>query len=179
MQNCASCGASLEGAFCSSCGASAAHDDYSVRRTVGVLGAALVLIGVFLPFAHLPIVGDVNYFLNGHGDGVWLLIVAVIAAGLVFTRAYVGTALCGIATIGLLAHFYYRIESLKQEMLSRADSTDAGMFSGLVSNLSHAIADNVYIEWGFAVVVVGGLLLVLTPLIRARQVSIKPPVSAT
>jgi hypothetical protein len=135
-----------------------------------VLGAALVIAGVFLPFAHLPMVGDVNYFLNGHGDGAWLLIVGVIAAGLVFTRAYIGTALCGIATIGLLAHFYYRIESIKRDLLARADNADAGMFSALLSKLSHAIVDNVYIEWGFAVVVVGGLLMVLTPLIRGRSV---------
>ena len=47
-------------------------------RRCGVPGG-----GVFAPLISLPIVGELNYFGNGKGDGVFVLIPAVTAFGLV------------------------------------------------------------------------------------------------
>ena len=35
-------------------------------------------IGVFLPLLSMPIVGSINYFQNGRGDGVIVLVLAAI-----------------------------------------------------------------------------------------------------
>ena len=41
-------------------------------RVFGFAGAAALAFGVFCPIARVPIVGSVNYFRNGTGDGtVW------------------------------------------------------------------------------------------------------------
>ena len=58
------------------------------RQLVGFLGSALLFLGVFLPIVKLPIVGDLNYFANGRGDGVVVLVLAVISFGLVLFRWY-------------------------------------------------------------------------------------------
>ena len=40
------------------------------RQWFGILGSILLFIGVFAPIISVPIVGNVNYFQNGKGDGV-------------------------------------------------------------------------------------------------------------
>jgi hypothetical protein len=51
----------------------------TTRQLIGFLGSALLFLGVFLPIVKLPIVGDLNYFANGRGDGVLVLVLAVIS----------------------------------------------------------------------------------------------------
>ncbi len=58
------------------------------RRLLGILGSAILFIGVFMPIVKVPIVGDINYFQNGRGDGVIVLALAVISLALVLLRWY-------------------------------------------------------------------------------------------
>ena len=48
----------------------------STRQLLGILGSATLFIGVFMPIVRLPIVGEMNYFANGRGDGVLILVLA-------------------------------------------------------------------------------------------------------
>jgi hypothetical protein len=45
----------------------------TIRQLLGILGSTLLFLGVFLPIVKLPVVGDLNYFANGRGDGVLVL----------------------------------------------------------------------------------------------------------
>ena len=40
------------------------------RQLLGILGSAILFIGVFMPIVKLPVVGKMNYFHNGRVDGV-------------------------------------------------------------------------------------------------------------
>src|SRR5712692_5972455 len=49
-------------------------------QVLGLAGCALLLVGVFLPFVSVPILGSTNYIGNGRWDGILILIVATMAA---------------------------------------------------------------------------------------------------
>jgi hypothetical protein len=59
----------------------------SNRQWLGISGSALLFIGVFLA-VKLPIMGEMNYFANGRGDGVLVLLLAVTSLALVLLRWY-------------------------------------------------------------------------------------------
>jgi hypothetical protein len=53
-----------------------------MKRFIGVLGSLLVIAGVFLPAAHIPLVGGIPLFLNGGGIGAVILCGATVALAL-------------------------------------------------------------------------------------------------
>ena len=48
------------------------------KQKLGLAGSVVLFIGVFIPIVTLPIVGSMNYFHNGQGDGVLVLFLALI-----------------------------------------------------------------------------------------------------
>ena len=49
----------------------------------GFIASAGLLLGAFLPIVQIPFFGTLNYFLNGRGDGVFIVILAAACAVLV------------------------------------------------------------------------------------------------
>jgi len=74
--------------FCSNCGNPLRPPLPTIRKQddllwmgpliIGLLGTAIIAVGVFLPFVKLPIVGELNYFNNAQGGGLVLLALASI-----------------------------------------------------------------------------------------------------
>ena len=50
---------------------------------LGLIGSVVLFIGVFAPIVSVPIMGNINYFQNGQGDGMIILVLAVISLILV------------------------------------------------------------------------------------------------
>lgn len=128
-----------------------------VTFAMGMAGCLILAIGVFLPILRLPIVGSINYFANGRGDGIVLIALAAISAFLCFRRAFSWLLATALPAIVLLLMTFFRIRSRISEMnasLSRdlADNPFAG--------LGQALAGSVQLEFGWAVLLLGaGLLL--------------------
>ena len=53
-----------------------------VEAILALVAACILFVGVFLPALHIPLSGPVNYFQNGRGDGVLIIVLAVAAATL-------------------------------------------------------------------------------------------------
>ena len=60
----------------------------SARQLLGLLGAMLLLVGVFCPLVSLPFVGSITYFGNGRQDGWFILAFGAIAAVTALARLY-------------------------------------------------------------------------------------------
>lgn len=135
------------------------------RQLLAFLGAALLFIGSFLPLVSMPIVGNVNYFANGHGDGVLMVLIAALSAWfagrqqfrrLVFTG---GTAAALLAlTMGML---YYRLRELRDAMPRES--------AGLIGGLANALASSVQIQWGWAVLALGAVTLLAIGVQATRE----------
>lgn len=117
------------------------------RQILGFAGAGLLAIGVFAPLISIPIAGSINYFNNGSGDGVIVLVLAIISAFLVAIRRYRVLWVTGLACLGLIGFSFMNISSSLAEFeREMADNP----FRGLA---------NVQMQWGWMVLVTGAVLL--------------------
>jgi len=128
------------------------------RQSLGYLGAALLVLGVFLPLVSAPLLGSVNYFQNGRGDGVLILLLGVASAIAVANRKYRFLWFSGGAAIAVLGFtlisFNVRMSQTREEMrVDLADNPFRGLAEGMV--------DTVQLQYGWAVLLIGGILLLV------------------
>lgn len=112
---------------------------------------------MFTPIISIPIVGSVNYFQNGKGDGVIVLALALISIVLVFAKKYAGLWITGTASLALILFPFINFQVRMSEMQDELESKLAG-------NPFRGIADitmqSIQLQWGWAVLVVGAVLLI-------------------
>jgi hypothetical protein len=137
-------------------------------RVFGFAGAGALAFGVFLPIARFPIVGSINYFKNGTGDGTILLVVAGIAALFTILNRFAWLLPCGVVSMGLLTVVWLRLSA-------RIADAQAKMATELANNpfrgLAEAMSGSVQLEWGWAVMFAGALLLLVGAFIDRKRPS--------
>ena len=127
-------------------------------RAIGLLGSFLLFVGVFMPVISVPIVGNLNYFQNGRGDGTIILALSVVSIVLIFSRAYRGLWLTGIASLGLLGftfvNFHIKMSDARQQM-------ERELAGNPFRGLADLAMESVQLQWGWAVLVVGAVLVII------------------
>jgi len=99
---------------------------------LGVGSAIFLFVGVFLPIVRLPIVGSINYFQNGRGDGVLVLVMMAVAVLLLLRRRFVWLMLPGACVLTGLALALISLQSRMAELRSSpARDLDDNPFRGL------------------------------------------------
>ncbi len=73
---------------------------------LGSVGIFFSILGVFLPFVQIPIIGSVNYFLNGKGDGIVILAFSVMSIPALIKREKILLIFPSICAIMLLVFGY-------------------------------------------------------------------------
>lgn len=133
------------------------------RKTIiGIIGAGLLFAGVFMPVLSVPIVGSVNYFRNGQGDGTIILALAAASIILALTKNHKWLMMTGILSMGLLAFTLYNVNSTIGAAKSKlAKEASGGLFGGIAA----LAAESVQLEWGWAVMFAGAALLITTSLL--------------
>lgn len=116
------------------------------RQLFGLIGSGLLILGTFLPLVSVPLIGSINYFANGKGDGTFIIGYSVLAIVLTLIKRYKLLWIPAILSLGQLS---YALFTFAQKM-SEA--------SGLLT---------ISIEWGWLALYAGGVLLVLAALAKA------------
>jgi len=75
------------------------------RLVLGLIGSAILFIGVFVPVLSLPVSSDVNYFQNRSGHGIALIALSAISITLVLVKQYRALVLTGAASIVERLHY--------------------------------------------------------------------------
>lgn len=115
------------------------------EQKLGLGGAALLAIGAFLPLMSVPIIGSINYFMNGKGDGTIILALAgVIGVATLFER-YTAVLVAACASLLLIAYTFVNMQAGLAEM--QAEMAD-NPFAGLVQA-------SIQMQWGWIVLVLG------------------------
>lgn len=127
------------------------------RATFGLLGSALLLGGVFTPVVSFPVVGSLDLFRNGEGDGVIIFGLAVASALIVAIRLYPLLFVTGCGSALVLWLNYQGIQERLAE--TRADM-DADLADNPFRGLADLAMNSVQLEWGWAVLAFGTLLLI-------------------
>jgi hypothetical protein len=141
------------------------------RFGLGIVGSLVLMLGVFVPIVHIPIVGSQNYFQNGHGDGVIILMLALLSLLLTIGRKFrglVATSLISLALLGFtFLNFQARLAHVRAQMNEQlADNPFRG--------LGEAMLGSVQLQWGWVVLLVGAVLLLLAGSGAAVNASLKP-----
>ena len=129
----------------------------NTKQILGLIGSIVLFIGVFTPIVSVPIVGDMNYFQNGKGDGTLILILAVISLVLVLTKQFRGLWFTGLGSLAVMAFTFINFQKKISDMKSQMESELAG-------NPFRSIADiamqSVQLQWGWALLIVGAGLVI-------------------
>lgn len=134
----------------------------NTKWAAGLIGAALLIVGVFAPIIRIPIVGSINYFNNGQGDGVFVLVIALISLFFVITRKYKWVLWSGIISMAIIFTSYVGFQLKLGEVKSDIGAELAGNpFRGLAD----AAVNSVQTQWGFSVLIIGALLLIISAVI--------------
>jgi hypothetical protein len=118
------------------------------RQLFGLLGSGLLILGTFVPLISVPLLGTMNYFANGKGDGIFIIGYSALALLFTVLKRY---KLLWIPAILSIAQLTYALITFTQKM-SEA--------SGLIS---------ISMEWGWLVLFAGAILLVLAAARKAPE----------
>jgi hypothetical protein len=129
----------------------------NTRQILGLIGSIVLFIGVFTPIVSVPIMGNMNYFQNGKGDGTLILILAVVSLVLVLTKKYKGLWFTGVGSLAVMAFTFINFQMKISDMKSQMESQLAGNpFRGLAD----MAMQSVQLQWGWALLIVGAGLVI-------------------
>ena len=132
-------------------------ESVKIAKASVIAGSVLLAIGVFCPIISAPIIGTLNYFHNGNGDGVILLISSAISIFLVVKHEFrylwwTALASLGVTILGFLG-FQWKLSEIKSSMESELEGNP---FRGLAD----ATVNSIQLQWGWLVILLGiGLIL--------------------
>lgn len=133
------------------------------KQTLGLIGSAMLFVGVFTPLVNLPIVGSMNYFMNGEGDGNIVLILAVISFLLVLTKKYEGLWLTGFASLGVMLFTFFNFQSI---MTNAKTEMQAQLAGNPFAGIGDLVMQSVQLQWGWAILIIGAILVICAAAIK-------------
>lgn len=126
------------------------------KQKAAISGSALLIVGVFLPILSVPILGSIDYFRGGEGDGVVILALGIVSLVLALTKKYKGLIVTSALSIGMLGftlvNFYLKMSEMKAEY---AKTMGDNPFAGL----GQMAMETIKLEWGWVVLIAGVVLL--------------------
>lgn len=142
------------------------EQDASREKGLALFGAALLFVGVFLPMFSAPFVGSQTYFQNGQGDGVIVLILALVAAGQVAgdkTR-YVWIP-GGLAVLVIGFTFFSLISQMSQLREEMRRELAGNPFAGL----GEVAMQSMQMQWGWAVLILGAVFVIAAGMMASSK----------
>lgn len=141
------------------------------KKLLAVFGSVLLFVGVFTPLISLPIVGSINYFQNGKGDGIFILVLAVVSLILALTNCYEGLWITAGGSLAVLTFTFVQFQMTRQQILSVMDKDLSGNpFAGL----ARLAVDSVQIQWGWALLLVGVGMVLAGAVLKDERPSARP-----
>ena len=109
-----------------------AYDSHTAKQSLGIAGGALLAVGVFCPIVSVPVIGSMNYFQNGKGDGSIVLGLAIATAILTGTKKFRLLWFTGGGSLALLIFAIVRFqagigEARRQVKVDLRDNPFAGL----------------------------------------------------
>jgi hypothetical protein len=145
------------------------------KQMLGLIGSIVLFIGVFTPIISVPIIGNMNYFQNGKGDGTIILVLAVVSLILVLSKKFKGLWFTGLGSMAVMAFTFINFQM-------RMSDVKAQMNANLAGNPFRGLADmamqSVQFQWGWALLIVGAALVISSAAIK-EPIPVSEPIIKT
>lgn len=137
-----------------------------IGNIIGIFGSVLLAIGVFSPMVSIPIIGTINFFKNGQGDGIIFLLLAFVALVLCLLKKYRPLLWIGIVAAVIIAFDLYEAVTKMSEIKSKAMHEMAGNpFKGI----GEAMSQSIQLQWGWAVIMSGAAAIIVGSIIGLKE----------
>jgi hypothetical protein len=123
-----------------------------VRVAVGVISVVITGFGVFLPFINIPVIGSVNLFRNGEGDGVIILFLSLLCLFGFVSKKFL---LCVLASIANGVILYWCVNNVLDKLNELSQRANQDLEGNLFKGLSNVFSNAVQIEVGAYVIAIG------------------------
>jgi hypothetical protein len=133
------------------------------KQLLGLIGSAVLFVGVFAPIISLPIMGNMNYFQNGKGDGTIILVLAVISFIFVLLKMFWVLWFTGMGSIALLFFTFFNFQKIFTDINTQTGTELAGNPFGGLADIA---MQSVQIQWGWALLIIGAALLIASAIIK-------------
>jgi hypothetical protein len=138
----------------------------NTHKILALSGSAVLALGAFVPIVSLPIIGSINYFNNGQGDGIFIVLLAAVAAVLAFFGQYRFLWIPGGASLVLLVITLTRFIQLVNDAQSElTDSLAGNPFAGLAEGLMASVQ----LQWGWMLLFLGSVVIISGSFVRKRE----------
>lgn len=140
--------------------------DTGSSQTLGFIGIAILVIGIFTPMMSAPVVGTLSYFRDGSEEAIALLVLS--AFSIFFLKKEYYSWLYGPATWSflLISVTFYHYYSLISE-------TKASVNDDLIGNPFRGLADvamaSMRLEWGWTLLFAGSILVLFAAYQKRRH----------
>jgi len=137
--------------------------DDSTKLILGLIGSAVLVFAVFAPFLRAPFFGEIDYFRNGEGDGVIVLVLGVVSFVFVICRIYPALWFTAFASLGVIGFTFVNYQMKIAEMKQRMAAELAG---NPFAPLGEAVVNSISLRWGFPLLIIGAGMLIASAAIR-------------
>lgn len=149
---CQHCGVEIKGATFEVGNKSLLGSVLAGPTLIASAGALILAAGVFLPFVQMPLMGSVNYFMDGEING-WILLAI---AGAAFVSSLIGkyrpAAFFGIAAGGYIGWDIYDVMNIQSYI-------DTEMKNDPMQGIVRQMANSLQFEYGVVILIVGALTI--------------------
>ena len=136
-----------------------------LQRSAAIIGAALMIVGVFLPMVSIPIMRDNSYFELDKTGAITILVMAGLSALIGVWGRFRLMYITGLLSLGLLIYTYVEID--RRKTAAQSDLRERVIDTPL-KNLSQNLISTVGLKYGWPMMMVGAALTVAVPLVGSR-----------
>ncbi len=139
-----------------------------IKQTVGLIGSILLIIGSFAPIAKIPFSGDLVYFQNGQGDRMIVLGFGMISLISVLLKKYKFLIFTGPASVVIIAFLFFNLQNNISKIHAQLNQELQG---NPFKESANTMINSIQIQWGFAVLILGAVLLVISAFLKNKTTS--------
>ena len=128
----------------------------SKKQLIGIIGALLIIIGVFMPMVSIPLIGGISFISKNKIGGIIVVILAIASIVLILKNNYKGLLGTGIASICVI--IFYTVKMVYSFNKAKEEMGD--------NYLADMVSDFINIEYGVPVLIIALVLVIVAAVIK-------------
>ncbi|HGJ65078.1 TPA: hypothetical protein ENS27_06780 [bacterium] len=148
------------------------------KQLLGIIGAILLIAGLFLPLVKIPLLGSISFYENNQAEAIVIIALSAISIVFILAKRY---SLLWFSNIAIMALMSATGIQLVRKLLKVKSKTEGLIGKNLTDKIADKVTniamDHVKIQWGVAILLIGLLLVILCAIIGTKGRKKSPSVS--